>query len=75
MAQHRAQAPDDFSEFERRIVDPLDGCDRCGARGQVRVTVPECGSLVFCGHHRRDYELLIRDRKYPVEPLVGAAAS
>ena len=30
-----------------------DRCDRCGAQGYVRVTLPTGGTLIFCGHHAK----------------------
>jgi len=33
-----------------------DHCDRCGAQGYVRVTLPTGGTLIFCGHHAKKHE-------------------
>jgi hypothetical protein len=33
-----------------------DRCDRCGAQGYVRVTLPTGGTLIFCGHHAKKHE-------------------
>ena len=33
-----------------------DRCDRCGAQGYVRVTLPTGGTLIFCGNHAKKHE-------------------
>jgi hypothetical protein len=32
-----------------------DGCDRCGARAQVRVLLRSGGELLFCEHHAHEH--------------------
>ncbi|HTW18725.1 MAG TPA: hypothetical protein VME70_00760 [Mycobacteriales bacterium] len=34
-------------------LSPADRCDRCGARAQIRATMPGGGDLYFCAHHGR----------------------
>ena len=38
-----------------------DRCDRCGARGAVRVMMTGGGELVFCAHHARAFDSTIRE--------------
>ena len=33
-----------------------DRCDRCGARAYIRVSFPQGGELLFCGHHGRAHQ-------------------
>ena len=42
------------------VLTPADRCDRCGAQGRVRVLLAT-GDLVFCGHHAKVYEPLLRE--------------
>jgi hypothetical protein len=42
------------------VLTPADRCDRCGAQGRVRVLLTS-GDLVFCGHHAKEYEPLLRE--------------
>ncbi len=37
-----------------------DRCDRCGAQARVRVGLAS-GELLFCGHHAKAYEPVLRD--------------
>jgi hypothetical protein len=39
----------------------LDRCDRCGARGMVRILLAIGGDLVFCSHHAREYDAKLRE--------------
>ena len=32
-----------------------DRCDRCGSRAYVRASLPDGGSLLFCGHHGNEH--------------------
>lgn len=53
----------DIPEVKMDVV-PLtlaDRCDRCGAQAFVRVEFVE-GSLMFCGHHFRKNEDVLRER-------------
>jgi hypothetical protein len=38
-----------------------DRCDRCGARGTVRIVLAGGGDLVFCTHHAREYDTKLRE--------------
>jgi len=38
-----------------------DRCDRCGAAAQVRAVLPSCGALLFCGHHARAPEAMLKE--------------
>lgn len=38
-----------------------DRCDRCGARGMVRIILAGGGELVFCSHHAREYDTKLRE--------------
>ena len=38
-----------------------DRCDRCGARGMVRIVLAGGGDLVFCSHHAREYDTKLRE--------------
>jgi hypothetical protein len=50
------------------MVDVLGCCDRCGARGQVRVVLISGLDLVFCGHHWRQWERPLSSLAVEVEP-------
>jgi hypothetical protein len=45
-----------------------DRCDRCGARGKVRVVLAGGGDLVFCGHHARQFDATIRSVAVEIVP-------
>ncbi len=38
-----------------------DRCDRCGAQAYIRVTLPNGGELLFCGHHGHAHENKLRE--------------
>lgn len=38
-----------------------DRCDRCGAQARVRVALAS-GELLFCGHHAKEHEPVLRER-------------
>lgn len=38
-----------------------DRCDRCGAQAYIRVTLPNGGELLFCGHHGHAHEIRLRE--------------
>jgi hypothetical protein len=47
------------------LATPLtaaDRCDRCGAQAYVRATLPGGGELLFCAHHARAHEAVLRPR-------------
>jgi hypothetical protein len=41
-------------------LTPLDRCDRCGAQAYLRIKLAGGSGLLFCAHHSREHEQLIR---------------
>jgi len=39
----------------------LEVCDRCRLPAQLRVVFPDGYDLLFCGHHARRYNLVLRE--------------
>lgn len=37
-----------------------DRCDSCGARAHVRATLPSGAELLFCAHHGREHDDVLR---------------
>jgi hypothetical protein len=42
------------------VLTGADRCDRCGAQAYVRAVLTSGGELLFCGHHARAVEDMLR---------------
>lgn len=49
-----------LTDVREEKLTAADRCDRCGAQAYVRVTLPSCGELMFCGHHAKAHEDKLR---------------
>lgn len=59
MAQAAVTPTAEIETPERQLTD-LDRCDRCGNRAYARADMSNTASLLFCGHHWRDYGTGVR---------------
>jgi hypothetical protein len=46
------------AHHETTAVTP-EFCDRCGVQGQILYELPSHLSLVFCGHHDREFGMTL----------------
>lgn len=44
-----------FGSFASRLSSPLEMCDRCGVRAQMRIVLDSGGHLYLCGHHTNEH--------------------
>lgn len=50
----------EIKEHNAPVLTARDRCDRCGTGAKVRATM-RTGDLLLCGHHFKDYEVLLRE--------------
>lgn len=50
-------------DLENPVLDfsAMDRCERCGAQAVTLAYHEKFGDLLFCAHHRRDYEKKLLD--------------
>jgi hypothetical protein len=64
--------PQDTDELKVRRLDASDRCDkgRCGAQAFVIAIFPGGGELLFCGHHGREYDEILKAQAVVVKSYV-----